>query len=363
MPTPQETLQDLRLRVADIGALLNLSEKKARIIELEAGMELPDFWNNQERAVATSQELARIKEEVQAWEAISGDIEALEGLFRDVKDEDLSLTDELERLMKRYQSLETAAFFTGAYDREPAIVAIHAGTGGVDAMDWAEILMRMYLRFCESMKWKVLILDEQRGGEAGIKTVSFEVKGPCAYGYLKAEHGVHRLVRISPFDAEKMRHTSFALVEVVPDMGPLGTIEIRPEEVRIDVFRAGGHGGQSVNTTDSAVRITHLPTGIVVSCQNERSQVQNKESAFRYLRAKLAKLQEEERLLEKKEARGAHVQGSWGNQVRSYVLNPYRLVKDHRTGYETQDVTAVLDGDVLPFIESYLLTFSHRLKK
>ncbi len=356
MPTPQETLHELRGRVADVVALLNLNEKRARIVELEADMESPDFWNYQEKAVATSQELARIKEEVAAWEAIAGDIDALEGLFRESKDEDTSLKDELERLVKRYHSLEMTALFTGAYDHESAIVSIHAGTGGVDAMDWAEILMRMYLRFCEQMKWKVVILDEQRGGEAGIKTVSFEVKGNDVYGYLKVEHGVHRLVRISPFDAEKMRHTSFALVEVVPDLGPLGAIEIRSEDIRIDVFRAGGHGGQSVNTTDSAVRVTHMPTGIVVSCQNERSQVQNKEAAFRYLRAKLAKLQEEERLLEKKEARGAHIQGSWGNQVRSYVLNPYRLVKDHRTGYETQDITAVLDGEVLPFIENYLRT-------
>lgn len=315
------------------------------------------FWNDTAKAKKIATALAQLREEVGAWDRLFSDIQNLEEVCAD-GDQEFSqeIEKEFENVQKRFSELEFEALFAGQYDANNAIVALHAGTGGVDAMDWTEMLARMYARFCEKMKWKVKILDEQRGGEAGIKTITFEVIGRHAYGHLKAEHGVHRLVRISPFDAEGMRHTSFALVEVIPDMGSAKEIEVRPEDVRIDVFRASGHGGQSVNTTDSAVRITHLPTGIVVSCQNERSQLQNKETALRYLKSKLQKLAESNTEEEKKALRGSYSEAAWGNQIRSYVLNPYRLVKDHRTHHETQDVQGVLDGEILPFIETFLRT-------
>lgn len=298
--------------------------------------------------------MARLSELITLWDALTDDINALEELVVSDQHDGGELEALYADLAKRFNSGEFEALFSGEYDARNAIVAIHAGTGGTDAMDWAEILLRMYTRFCEQRGWKVNLMDTQYGQEAGIKSATFEVRGNHSYGYLKAESGVHRLVRISPFDAEKMRHTSFALVEVVPDLGDLAEVEIKPDELRIDVFRSGGKGGQSVNTTDSAVRITHLPTGIVVSCQNERSQVQNKEMAMRHLKAKLHKRIEEARATEKKELRGEYHEAAWGNQIRSYVLNPYRMVKDHRTQTETQDVQGVLDGDLMPFIESAL---------
>ncbi len=313
-------------------------------------MEEPGVWNDSRRAAALGQKCSRLTETISTWDGLLDDITALEQLIQDgVSDEGLFMD-----IDKRFRSAEFEALFSGEYDAHNALVAIHAGTGGTDAMDWAEILLRMVTRFCEQQGWKVVMMDTQRGQEAGVKSATFEVRGNHAYGYLKAESGVHRLVRISPFDAEKMRHTSFALIEVVPDLGELDDVEVKSEDLRIDVFRSGGAGGQSVNTTDSAVRITHLPTGIVVSCQNERSQSQNKEMAMRHLKAKLHQRIKEARNTEKKELRGEYHEAAWGNQIRSYVLNPYRMVKDHRTHTETQDVQGVLDGALMPFIESYL---------
>lgn len=323
---------------------------KEQCARLEVEMQDEHFWNDQKKAVALSQNVARLQQRIVMWDGLLDEcvtLEELEGLPHDIE----SLVQDLE---KRFEIAERDVLFTNPYDERNTLLAIHAGTGGTDAMDWAEILARMYLRFCERMGWKVEILERLEGSEAGVKSVVFEVKGEKAYGYLKAEHGVHRLVRISPFDAEGMRHTSFALVEVVPDIGDVQEIEIKPDELRIDVFRSSGSGGQSVNTTDSAVRITHLPTGIIVTCQNERSQIQNKETALRYLKAKLQYRAQEEKDKEKKDLRGAYTSAAWGNQIRSYVLNPYRLVKDHRTGFETQDVESVLDGELLSFIEQYL---------
>ena len=317
-------------------------------------MEEPGVWNDTRRAAALGKKLATLTEIISLWNNIADDAAALEHLIEDEQSDSTALDEMYTDLTKRFAAAELEALFTGDYDARNALVAIHAGTGGTDAMDWAEILVRMITRFCEQRGWKVVLMDVQHGHEAGIKSATFEVRGNYAYGYLKAESGVHRLVRISPFDAEKMRHTSFALVEVVPDLGDIEEVGIKPEELRIDVFRAGGKGGQSVNTTDSAVRITHLPTGLVVSCQNERSQLQNKETALRYLKSKLHVRRQEARASEKKELRGEYHEAAWGNQIRSYVLNPYRMVKDHRTQVETQDVQGVLDGDLMPFIESYL---------
>lgn len=354
MPDVSPRLEQLRSNIQQLREALTIEEQKATIIELEHDMEDPTFWSR-DGAAEKGKRLAALKEEVGAWDTLLADTEGMLFLANaGDKEFEEQLVSECDKLESRFGKLEFHALLSGRYDEANALVAIHAGTGGVDAMDWAELLLRMYLRFCEIRGWKVKILDQQRGGEAGIKTATLEVQGRYAYGYLKAEHGVHRLVRISPFDAEGLRQTSFALVEVIPDLGEVADLVIKPEDLRIDVYRAGGKGGQSVNTTDSAVRITHIPSGIVVTCQNERSQLQNKETAMRYLRAKLCRLQEAEQEEERKTLRGAYSEAAWGNQIRSYVMNPYKMVKDHRTNIETQEVQDVLDGKLDMFIEGYL---------
>lgn len=356
MADTRTQLQELKRKILELQDALSLESMKQEMSVLEGEMQDKDFWQDPPKAATKQKHLALLRETVATWEALLRDCTELEELAATQGDE--KFAQELEQalidLTKRFTKLEFQTLLSDRHDISNALVAIHAGTGGVDAMDWAEMLTRMYLRFCERMGWKVRIIDKLHGTEAGVKSVTFEVLGPYAYGYLKSENGVHRLVRISPFDAEGMRHTSFALVEVIPDLGDIEEIEIKQEDLKIDVFRASGHGGQSVNTTDSAVRITHLPTGIVVTCQNERSQVQNKETALRYLRGKLHRLKEEERQAEKRKLRGEYSEAAWGNQIRSYVLNPYKLVKDHRTDSETTDAEGVLDGDLMPFIEGYL---------
>lgn len=256
-------------------------------------------------------------------------------------------------LMLRFEHFETITFLHGKYDKGDAILTIHAGTGGLDAQDWAQMLFRMYSRFIEREHFQAKLINLSPAEEAGIKTATLEIKGPYAYGLLRSENGVHRLVRNSPFNAKHSRETSFALIEVMPIFPDNVTVTIDHDELRIDVFRAGGHGGQGVNTTDSAVRITHLPSGIVVQCQNERSQLQNKELALKTLRHRLTALKLAEQQEELKELKGSH-QNSWGHQIRSYVLHPYTLVKDHRTNTEASDVHKVLDGEIMPFIEGYL---------
>jgi len=296
---------------------------------------------------------------VEQWESITKRIDDNLELAKEAQKEnevtlEKELTKEVDNLTKTFEKLEFFVLFSAKYDSHDAILSIHAGTGGTEAQDWAQMLLRMYLRFCENKNFSVKIVDETKGQEAGIKSVTAEISGYYAYGNLKSEAGVHRLVRISPFDAEKMRHTSFALVEVMPVLADAEELAIKSEDLKIDVFRSGGHGGQSVNTTDSAVRITHLPSGVVVKSQSERSQVQNKKIAMKLLQAKLVKLLEAAKGKELAEIRGEVLSAEWGNQIRSYVLQPYKLVKDHRTDFETTDPDSVLDGGLDEFVKSYL---------
>lgn len=332
-------------------------------------MEQPGFWQNQKQAEALSKKLADLKKFHDDWKALRDGADELLDFAKMMEAEvDLSSTTTVEmkqdseaeiekeyiRLSELFLKLEFTILMDGEYDASNAIVAIHAGAGGTEAQDWAQMLLRMFMRFAERHDWKVKILDEHAGNEAGIKSATFEVLGRFAYGYFKCEAGVHRLVRQSPFNSDNLRHTSFALLEVLPDLGEMSEVEIDPKDLRIDTFLSGGHGGQSVQTTYSAVRLTHLPSGIVVSCQNERSQLQNREIALRILKARLHALKLKEREDEKKKLRGEFTSAEWGSQIRSYVLHPYQLVKDHRTKHETADTTAVLDGDLDAFIEAYL---------
>jgi peptide chain release factor 2 len=299
-----------------------------------------------------------LKEEQARWEKIQNEgenlLEYLEIIDKDNKD-DLSVAKkQYEQISKEFGSVETETLYTGRYDRKDAIVSIHAGAGGDDAQDWAEMLLRMFLRFCEKKEYQARILQETKGSEAGIKSVMFEVNGKFAYGNFAAEAGVHRLVRLSPFNSDNLRQTSFALIEAIPLIEDNKEFEINPSELKIDTFRASGAGGQSVNTTDSAVRVTHLPTKTVVSCQNERSQLQNKEKALAILKSKLIQRKERERIEKERKLKGQHISAQWGSQIRSYVLHPYKMVKDHRTGEQTANVDAVLDGDLNLFIEKFL---------
>ncbi|MEI6597298.1 MAG: peptide chain release factor 2, partial [bacterium] len=288
-------------------------------------MSKPNFWQNQERAVVLSKQAEDYESEILKWENLKQEITDLEQFVAEaIREKDLSIADEANKkydeLKQSYEELEFFVLFFGKYDRSNAIISIHAGTGGVDAQDWAKILERMFLRFAEKKKWSVELVDRNTGNEAGIKSASYRVIGSWAYGYLKSESGVHRLVRISPFDAEKMRHTSFALVEVIPELPETEDIVLKESDLRIDVFRSSGPGGQSVNKTDSAVRIVHLPTGLTVACQTQRSQHQNKETALKILKAKLFKLEEEKKGDEEKKMRGEAQKAEWGKQIRSYVM-------------------------------------------
>lgn len=342
------------------GGCFDHAQIEKKIKHLQSEMAKPDFWKNPESAKSIRQKYEEMKSEYETWDELSHDVEDLEGLLKiSAKDEKLeeNIKNKFEDYAKNFKKLEFFVLFSGKYDRNNAIFAIHAGAGGVEAQDWAQMLSRMLLRYCEKKGFQTKIIDQSPGQEAGIKSMAVEIFGNYAYGYLRSEAGVHRLVRISPFDAEKMRHTSFALIEVLPQMEDEKALEIKDEDLKIDVFRASGHGGQSVNRTDSAVRITHLPSGLVVKCQNERSQHQNKEIAMRYLKAKLLKLEEERKHQEMKEIRGEHLSADWGSQIRSYVLQPYKMVKDHRTGYEEKEPDSVLDGNIEGFVEEYLRKF------
>ncbi|MCL5256949.1 MAG: peptide chain release factor 2 [Chloroflexi bacterium] len=338
---------------------LDLAGKLQQIEALHQKASDPELWADQQSAQAIMQQLTRLQEQVAPWLSIGKRIDdLLELLDLSESEDDHSMVDEaaeeVEAIRSELDSLEFQLLLGGPYDDRNAILAIHAGAGGTESQDWAEMLMRMYLRWAEGRHFKTEILDLSPGDEAGIKSVTIELAGPFAYGRAKAERGVHRLVRLSPFDAAHRRHTSFALVEVLPEVEDSVEAVINENDLRIDTYRSTGAGGQHVNKTDSAVRITHLPTGIVVTCQNERSQMQNREVAMKILRARLLEVEQRRQEEEQARLKGEHVAAGWGNQIRSYVLHPYNMVKDHRTGYETSNTAAVLNGDLDAFIEEYL---------
>jgi peptide chain release factor 2 len=327
----------------------------ARKAELEEAMGRPGFWDDQAEAARITTEHSRVTRKLERWERLSGDLaDARELAQLDPSLED-EVADQLEPLLAELAQLQEDALFTGQYDAGDAVLTINAGTGGTDAQDWAEMLLRMYQRWAADRRFDLELVEASPGEEAGLKSATGTVKGENAYGVLKAERGVHRLVRLSPFDAAHRRHTAFAQIVVAPLLPEDEAIEIDESDLRIDTYRASGAGGQHVNKTDSAVRITHLPTGIVVQCQNERSQTSNKQTALRILKSRLAELQEEEREAELARERGAAQDIGFGSQIRSYVLHPYQLVKDHRTDHEAGNAQGVLDGDLDGFVRSYLL--------
>jgi peptide chain release factor 2 len=344
-------------KLALYGGVFDIPSKAERAAELEAETAVADFWSDQQLAQKKMQELSLLRSQVNQWETLyrrAGD--ALE-LYQMAED-DPSLLTELEQeshaLEGEYQKAEFALALAGVHDPDSAIISIHAGAGGTEAQDWAQMLLRMYLRWGEKRGLKTTITDMTEGEEAGIKSVTVEMDGPYAYGYLKAEKGTHRLVRLSPFDSANRRHTSFAKIEVMPVLDENIDVVINPKDIEIEVYLSGGAGGQNVQKNATAVRIRHLPTGIVVTCQNERSQTQNRESAMRVLRGKLYEIEQEHLLEEKARLRGENVQANFGAQIRSYVLHPYQLVKDLRTDVETGNTGAVLDGDLDPFMEAWL---------
>jgi peptide chain release factor 2 len=335
--------------------------KRGRLKELERQTSDPALWDDQDRAQELTQRLARLKDEVDRYgrlESALEDLEAIDELLEEEADPELGreLDAGLDRLERDVDTVELTALLAGPYDDHDAVATLQAGAGGTESQDWAEMLLRMYSRWAEKQRFRLEVDEVHPGEEAGIKSATFMLHGPNAYGLLSAERGVHRLVRISPFDAQKRRHTSFAALDVIPllERSEEEEVEIPEEDLRVDVFRSSGPGGQSVNTTDSAVRITHLPSGIVVACQNERSQLQNRAVAMRILKARLAELERRRREAEMDELRGERKAVDFGSQIRSYVLAPYQMVKDHRTEVEVGDPSRVLDGDIERFIEGEL---------
>lgn len=352
----QERLSDLATKVDSIGIVLDVENMKKNIAELEAEASVPNLWDDQANAQRVTSKLSSVQGELRKFESVQsrmGDLPVLFELAEDEGDPD-SLAEavkELESMEAVVGELEIRTLLSGEYDEREALVTIRSGAGGVDAADWAEMLLRMYTRYCERHGWSYEVYDTSYAEEAGIKSATFAVKAPYAYGTLSVEQGTHRLVRISPFDNQNRRQTSFADVEVIPVLEQSESVDIPEDDLRIDVYRSSGPGGQGVNTTDSAVRITHIPTGIVVSCQNERSQLQNRATAMAVLQAKLLETKRQEDRA-KMDALKDSSGGSWGNQMRSYVLHPYQMVKDLRTEHETGNTSAVLDGEIDDFVQS-----------
>lgn len=339
-----------------MGGLFDLDSKEKRISLLESKLNESGIWNNLKEANKINGELINLKKECSDAKKLKSSLEGLEELISLSDDLEIrkEVEEELSSLEELMSSLEVATLLNGPYDNLSCFLEIHPGAGGTEAMDWASMLLRMYERFCDANNYKYEVIDYLKGEEAGIKAVTLRISGNMAYGYFKGEKGVHRLVRISPFDANKRRHTSFASVSVVPEFEKISNIEIKDEDLKIDVFHSSGAGGQSVNTSDSAVRITHLPSKIVVSCQVERSQLRNKERALEMLKSKLYQLEVEKKEEELNKEKGISDSINFGSQIRNYVLEPYTLVKDLRSGYETSQAFKVLDGNILPIMESVL---------
>lgn len=355
-------MQDFEKKVTSLSAAADEAIKTLKIDELtkedsdlQAQIDKPDFWNDPASAQNIMKQQSKLRNRIKPWSDIRSALDDLLELSR-MGDESLQadLVKQYDELEQRFVALKHQLKFAGKFDDYDAIISIHAGAGGTDAQDWAAMLLRMYVRWAEKSGLDVATLDQAEGDEAGLKRATLEISGEFAYGRLKGEHGVHRLVRLSPFNADNLRQTSFAKVEVMPKVDRPEALDINEKDLKIDVYRAGGHGGQSVNTTDSAVRITHLPTGLTVAIQNERSQLQNKETALTILRSRLIQLQMEQHKENLAELKGPNQSAEWGNQIRSYVLHPYKQVKDLRTRYETSDAESVLDGQLDPFINAYL---------
>lgn len=348
-------LKEMQRRVDSLMSGMNIPTKGQQIADLEANSNTADFWSDPANAQKVMQQIARLRTEVEFWQKLSTRIkDALE--LAELGDDSLEaeLSSEVDALKSAVEKASLQAMFSGAYDNENVIFTIHAGAGGTDSQDWAEILERMYLRWAEQNGYKVEILERSDGEEAGIKSTMFSIRGDYAYGYLQSEQGVHRLVRLSPFDAANRRHTSFAKVELWPDIQGTIDIEINDKDIKIETYRASGAGGQNVQKNDTAVRIQHIPTGIIVQCQNQRSQAQNRERAMQVLKARLFEMERKKQEAQLAILKGENIDAGWGNQIRSYVLHPYQLVKDHRTDFESGNTTAVLDGRLNEFMESYL---------
>jgi peptide chain release factor 2 len=359
MKDSSEELADLARRVADAHKYLRIDEARARLAELEEQASAPDLWDDADRARQVTSDMASVREDVELMDDLDGrlsDVQTLHELAREEDDASLEpeIAESAASLARDLDKLELRALFSGEHDERDAICEIHSGAGGTDAQDWAQMLLRMVRRWAETKGFEVEVDEIQEGQEAGITSATFIVKGRYAYGMLEGERGVHRLIRISPFDANARRQTAFASLDCVPALDQAEQPEIDPSDLRIDTYRSSGAGGQHVNVTDSAVRITHIPTGVVVSCQNERSQLQNRAKAMQILAARLAERQREEQRRELERLSGDKQDVAFGNQIRTYTLAPYQLVKDERTRYETGNVQAVLDGDLDPFIEAYL---------
>jgi len=334
---------------------LHIDDSKKKLEDLQIESQQPNFWQETTRAQKTMQEIAKLESMTKPWIDLRDSLYEAKGLI-DLEDKKLQheLDNQLSDLQKAFDELKNNLKLSGPFDANDAIISIYAGAGGTDAQDWAQMLLRMYSRFFEKNNFQTEVIDQSFGEEAGLKSVTITVKGAFVYGKLKSENGVHRLVRLSPFNSDNLRQTSFAKVDVMPEIDQPEDLEIDEKDLRIDTFRSGGHGGQSVNTTDSAVRITHLPTGVVVTIQNERSQIQNKATAMTILRSKLTALKLEQHQEALDQLKGPNQSAEWGNQIRNYVLHPYKQVKDLRTKKESNNPEAVLDGDLQPFIDSYL---------
>ena len=352
-------LDELTRQIRKAGATIDITKLRHRLIEFDTLMQEENFWSDGDRARKISEEASELRREISDWEGTLEDCHTLEKLFGEIDPEkDAAGANEFKEMVsaleKKWRSLEIKTFLNGKYDKNNAILSVHAGTGGKDAQDFAEVLMRMYMRYAEDKEWRVEIMDESRGEEVGLKSTTILIEGAFAYGYLKGENGVHRLVRHSPFNTKNTRETSFVLIEVLPEVSEPQTGEIRKEDIEFEAFRSGGKGGQNVNKVSTAVRIKHIPTGIAVKCESERSQLQNKERAMKILHAKLADMMEREQAEHLYELKGGKAEASWGSQIRSYVLHPYKMVKDHRTDYEEKNLEAVFDGKIDGFVEAEL---------